>query len=287
MQKFLKLQLDIILIFIWTILAIAFMITPSLNEAFIRKILIIPIVLFIPGYVLIAAIFPKKEGLEYIERLALSFGLSVAVVFVLDLLAKFFFGKGLLPVLLSLCLSIVIITVFVAYRRAKLPPEERFDVPFHRMQELLKEELEMPKSKTDRIITGILIFSIVLAIGMLYYVINVPKIGEKFTEFYILGPAGKADNYSSVLHYNYSANIVVGVVNHEYVPANYTVRIVLDKDIMTDRLLFLDHNTTWENNVSFVPDKYGTNMKLEFWLFKEDNFTAPYRELYMWVTVNK
>lgn len=287
MQKSLRLQSDLIFIFIWIILAIAFMITPSLNEAFIRKILIIPIVLFIPGYVLIAAIFPKKDGLEDIERLALSFGLSVAVVSLLGLLLKFIFGKGLFHLLLFLCLSTIIIIVFAAYRREKLPPEKRFYVPFHRIQELLEEELDIPKSKTDRIITGILIFSIVLAIGLLYFVITVPKIGEKFTEFYILGPEGKADNYPSVLQYNYPTNILVGVVNHEYVSTNYTVRIALDKDILTDRLLFLDHNTTWENNVSFVPDKYGTDMKLEFWLFKEDNFTAPYRELYMWVTVKK
>lgn len=263
------------------------MITPSLNEAFIRKILIIPIVLFIPGYVLIAALFPKKDGLENIERLALSFGLSIALVSLLGLLLKFIFGKGLFYLLLSLCLSTIIIIVFAAYRREKLPPEKRFYVPFHRIQELLKEELDIPKSKTDRIITGILIFSIVLAIGLLYFVITVPKIGEKFTEFYILGPEGKADNYPSVLQYNYPTNILVGVVNHEYVSTNYTVRISLDKDILTDRLFFLDHNETWENNVSFVPDKYGTDMKLEFWLFKEDNFTAPYRELYMWVTVKK
>ena len=287
MQKSLRLQSDLILIFIWTILAIAFMIIPSLNEAFIRKILILPIILFIPGYVLIAAIFPKKDGLDDIERLALSFGLSVAMVALLGLLLKFIFGKGLLHLLLSLCLLTIIIIVFAAYRREKLPHEERFYVPFHRMQELLKEELDIPKSKTDRIITAILIFSIVLAIGMLYFVITVPKIGEKFTEFYILGPEGKADNYPSVLQYNSPATILVGVVNHEYVSTNYTVRIALDNDILTDTLLFLDHNMTWENNVSFVPDKYGTDMKLEFWLFKEDNFTAPYRELYMWVTVKK
>ena len=287
MQKSLRLQSDLILIFIWTILAIAFMITPSLNEAFIRKILIIPIVLFIPGYVLIAAIFPKKDGLQDIERLALSFGLSVALVSLLGMLLKLVFGTGLLHLLLILCLSTIIMSVLATYRRRKLPPEERFYVNFHRLQERLKEELDLPKSKIDMIITGILIFSIVLAISMLYFVITVPKIGEKFTEFYILGPEGKADNYPSSFQYNYPANILIGVVNHEYVSVNYTVRIALDNDTLTDRLLFLEHNATWENNVSFVPDKYGTDMKLKFFLFKEDNFTAPYRELYMWITVNK
>jgi uncharacterized membrane protein len=37
----------------------------------------------------------------------------------------------------------------------------------------------------------------------------------------------------------------------------------------------------------FIPDKEGTNMKLEFLLFKGDNFTLPYRELFLWVNVTK
>ena len=37
-------------------------------------------VLFFPGYTLIAALFPRKEQLGGIERMTLSFGLSIAVV---------------------------------------------------------------------------------------------------------------------------------------------------------------------------------------------------------------
>ncbi len=33
----------------------------------------------------------------------------------------------------------------------------------------------------------------------------------------------------------------------------------------------------------FVPYKKGTDLKLEFLLFKDDNLTAPYRELHLWV----
>ena len=36
---------------------------------------------------------------------------------------------------------------------------------------------------------------IVAAIGTLIYVISTPKVGEKFTEFYILGEGGKAEGY--------------------------------------------------------------------------------------------
>jgi uncharacterized membrane protein len=287
LQRIFRLQSDLIVIFVWTIFTIVLMITPSLNETVIRKILITPVLLFIPGYVLIAAIFPSKYDIELIERLALSSGISIAIAPLLGLLLKFTLQIGLLELLLALCLLTIILIIFAAYRRGKLDSEKRFYVPFYRIQEIITEELNIPESKIDFISTSILIFFIVLAIGMMYFVITTPKIGEKFTEFYILGHEGKADNYPSVLQYNYPTNILVGVVNHEYVSANYTVRIALDNEILTDRLFFLNHNETWENNVTFVPDKYGTDMKLDFWLFKEDNFTAPYRELYIWVTVEK
>ncbi|MDO8725843.1 MAG: DUF1616 domain-containing protein, partial [Candidatus Methanoperedens sp.] len=278
-----KLPFDLLLIIIWTIITFVFIITPSLSQTFIKTILVIPMVLFIPGYVLISALYPKKHDLDNIERLALSSGLSIAITPVLGIVLKFTLGAELVDMLLALCLLTIILIIFAVYRRNKQPPEERFYVPFHRLQELVEEDLAMPKSKTERISTGILIFTIVLAVSMLYFVITTPKIGEHFTEFYILGPEGKADNYPTTLQSNYPATILVGVANHEYISVNYTVRIALDKEILTDTLFSSGHNEIWEKNVTFVPEKNGTNMKLEFWLFKEDNFSSPYRELYMWV----
>jgi uncharacterized membrane protein len=285
LKNYLKLPSDLLIMLIWTVLTLVFVITPYLSENLLRTVLGIPMVLFIPGYVLIAALFPKKDDLDGIERLALSFGLSIAVVPLLGLALNFTFGIRLIPVLITLCLYTVALLIIAAYRREKLPPEERFSVPFHRVYELVNEEFNAPKSKTDMILTGILIFSIALAIGMIFFVITTPKIGERFTEFYILGPGGKAENYPSKLRINSPETILVGVVNHEFVPVNYTVQIVLNNETLTDTWFSSVHNQTWEKNMTFVPDKNGTDMKLEFLLFKEDNFTAPYRDLHLWVNV--
>ncbi|HEX7575826.1 MAG TPA: DUF1616 domain-containing protein [Candidatus Methanoperedens sp.] len=287
MPKKINLPSDLLIILIWNILTVIFIFTPFLSETIFRTILGIPMVLFLPGYALIAALFPKKGDLDGIERIALSFGLSIAVVPLLGLLLNFSFGIRLIPILVTLCIYTTILIFTAAYRRDKLPSDERFTVPFHRFHEIIEEEFNTPKSKTDRILTVILILSIALAIGMLYFVITTPKIGERFTEFYILGPEGKAENYPTILRNNSPSDILVGVVNHEYVNVNYTVRIALDKEILTDTWFSSGHNQTWEKNLTFVPDKEGTDMKLEFLLYKEDNFTAPYRDLHLWVNVTK
>jgi uncharacterized membrane protein len=244
-------------------------------------------VLFIPGYALIAALFPMKSDLDGIERIALSFGLSIAVVPLLGLFLNFTFGIRLIPVLFILC-DFTIIMIFAAYyRRDKISPDERFIVPFHCIYKHIEEEFIIPKSRTDRILTGILIFSIVLAISMLYFVITTPKTGERFTEFYILGPEGKAENYPTILRNNSPEVIHIGVVNHEYLTVNYTVRIAMDNEILTETWFLSGHNQTWEKNMTFVPGREGTNMKLDFLLYKEDNFTESYRDLHLWVDVTK
>jgi len=43
------------------------------------------LVLFLPGYTLIATLFPRKDDLDGIERVALSFGLSIAITPLLGL----------------------------------------------------------------------------------------------------------------------------------------------------------------------------------------------------------
>jgi len=45
----------------------------------LRIILGLPMVLFFPGYALLAALFPRKGGLEGTKLFALSFGVSTAI----------------------------------------------------------------------------------------------------------------------------------------------------------------------------------------------------------------
>jgi len=124
-----------------------------------------------------------------------------------------------------------------------------------------------------------LVVAIVAALGCLGYIIATPNPGEKFTEFYILGPEGKAENYPQQVLGGTNIDIIIGVVNHEYQPARYRVEVTTNGvrikgvDIGT-----LAHEQKWEKEISFfVAQSLGEKQKVEFWLYR-DNEAEPYHQ---------
>ncbi len=277
---------DLQAVVLLVMLTLLFVLVPPLDTTFIRTVIGIPMVLFLPGYALIAALFPNKSDLDGIERLALSFGLSIAVVPLIGLGLNFTpFGIRLLPILISLSIFSFVMCWIAYWRRSKLSSEESFSVPFGEMYSSVKGEIFNSRSTMDKALTVILILSIIVSIVVLVYVIVTPKQGEKFTEFYILGENGKAEGYPTSLEMGKNSSVIAGIVNHEYVLTNYTMDVVLRNETLNRYSISLMHNSTWEENVSFAPGIKGNNIKLGFLLYKEDNFTAPYRDLHLWVNV--
>jgi uncharacterized membrane protein len=85
--------------------------------------------LFFPGYALLSAIFPKQGKLGGIERIALSFGLSIAVVPLIGLILNFTpWGIELYPIVISVTIFILAASVVGWYRQRKLEPDQRFRV---------------------------------------------------------------------------------------------------------------------------------------------------------------
>ncbi|NLU58427.1 MAG: DUF1616 domain-containing protein [Methanosarcina thermophila] len=284
---------DLLIVIGLVLLTDIFVLAPGINETILRNVLGLPLVLFLPGYALIAALFPAKSDLDGIERTALSFGLSIAIVPLIGLVLNYTpFGIRLLPVLVCLSIFIFIMCWLAYIRRASLPETEAFEISFSAAALSLKNEiLEKSESKLDRALTIILILSILMSVATLEYVILTPKEGEHFTEFYVLGPHGIADNYTTDYTLGQSGTMIVGVVNHEYRPVNYTMQVKLENQLLPlpENLqhITLDHNETWEETVTFTPPMVGQNMKLEFLLFNETDKTTPYRDLHLWINVNE
>ena len=102
--------------------------------------------LFLPGYSLIAALFPRKDDLDGIERVALSFGLSIAIVPLLGLALNYTpFGIRLLPVLIVLSVFTISLAMGAYVRRSMIPEEDRFIIEFWMLFKSIKESFNQLK----------------------------------------------------------------------------------------------------------------------------------------------
>lgn len=92
-----------------------------------RIILGLSFILFFPGYMLICALFPRKGDLDSVERLALSFGLSIAVTSLIGLTLNYTpFGIRLYSIIFSLFSFILLMSIVAVYRRKIIPSEKVF-----------------------------------------------------------------------------------------------------------------------------------------------------------------
>jgi len=278
-ESFLK-HLDLVLTLLFTILCVLFVFIPPLNQTPIRIVLGLPLVLFLPGYSLIGVLFPRKNDLSGIERIAISFVLSLAVVSLLGLVLNFTpFGIRLAPVLIVLSVFTISLSLIAWVRRLKVPAEERFRVPFER---LLK--VNLGQSILDKGLSIALIASIIGSSATLVYVAVTPKTGERFTEFYILGPNGMASDYPTNMKVGEEGEVIIGIVNHEYENITYRLVVNFNGSLIYEEQVFLIENETWERPFTFIATEKGENQKLEFLLYK-DQQTEAYRTLHLWISV--
>lgn len=97
-------------------LALVFLDAPALSVA--RYVLGSLFVLYLPGYAVVEALYPSGSELSPLERLALSLGLSLAVVPLLGLLLNYTpWGIRLAPVAVTLFAFTVIVSTVAAYRK--------------------------------------------------------------------------------------------------------------------------------------------------------------------------
>ena len=247
----------------------------------LRIVIGLPFVLFFPGYVLLTALYPRQGSINGLTIFALSFGLSLAVVPLIGLALNYMpWGITLQSIIYSETIYIITMSAIAWFRRHRLPEKERFRIEF---------TLDLSEVWGPGVINKLLSIALVVAVlgvfGTLGYVVAKPKVNEKFTEFYILGEAGKAQAYPTKLAIGEKATIIVGIANHEFQSANYTVEVKIgDTTVTKTGPVILAHDEKWEGDLTFISETTGSQ-KVEFYLYR-DNGIEPYLEpLRLWVDV--
>ena len=195
-------------------------------DFWLRVIIGLPFLLFFPGYALIAFLFPEKKTLDIIERVALSFGLSIAVTPLIGFGLNYTpFGIRLEPILVSVTLFNVALSLAAFWRRDHVQEPYLPFVPSALFGSLTSQYRK--EKGLDKALTIILVIAILSSVAALAYVVAVPKAGEKFTEFYLLGPNGEASGYPRNLTIGQNASLIVGIANHEQRQVHYFVQLWL------------------------------------------------------------
>lgn len=76
-------------------------------------------VLFLPGYALVEALYPRGDEVRPLERLALSIGLSLALVPLVGLVLNYTLGIRFVPIVLSLSVLTLSLLTLAAVRKAQ------------------------------------------------------------------------------------------------------------------------------------------------------------------------
>ena len=245
-------------------------------------ILLLPLVLFFPGYAILAALFPCHSNLNSLTRMALSFGMSIALVPLIGF-ALNYSPWGLNPdsVMIATVVFVCIVSVIAYIRLQRLPQTQRL---------YFKPQIRFPDitgmSAVQKALSVLLAVAILCAIGCLSYVLVTPRSGELFTEFYILGPDGTINDYPYEVTEGVPAQATIGIVNHESCAAKYRVEIKMNSEIIAQQVTeVLNQAQEWETTMSFTAHTIGNNQKVEFYLYK-DNGSSPYFKDPLWLLVN-
>jgi len=138
----------------------------------------------------------------------------------------------------------------------------------------------------DKALFSILLMAILGALGTVVYTITVPKVGEKFTEFYLLGLNGEASGYPTQLRVGEVGKVVVGIGNREHETATYRVEVRIDGVINNQAgPLTIKSDETWQEVVTFIPARAGDKQKVEFLLYKQGQ-SDVYQRLHLLLDVS-
>jgi len=271
-------MMDIILILLCTLAAVPIV---EFTQGMPRVIITVIVLLFSPGYSLLAALFPGRRNLTSIDRIGLALILSFALVSLTGLALNYTsWGIRLTPIVVSVTVLIAMLCGIAIFRRSRLPEDERLK---------LRINLKRPQRASVRSLDGMLSFALIIVVlgslASLAYVIERPKEQEKFTNFYLLGSDDKMEHYPNAVSLNDEVKITLGIENHEDKVTSYLVKVIFDgQEIQTLGTQILADEEKWSSPVILKPFKRGADQKVEFLLYK-DQGASPYLSLRLWLDV--
>jgi uncharacterized membrane protein len=276
----------------------------------LTTIVALPLVLFVPGYFVLATLFPRRARatpaprtrLDRVERAALSYAVSLALVPVVAL-AVTLLSVPLTAetVVLGLALVVAACTPLVVRRRKAVPEHDRYQVsgvaPFSRLRELFSGDLAVNAVLAVAVVTGLLVtMGVILA----------PPQDSAYTELALLTENGSgelvADGYPETIDAT-GEELTVQVTNREHEAQTYTLvaelqRVespgtaptVVERAELTRTDQRIAAGETWTTNHTVTPELAGEDLRVVYYVYTGDAPQTPstasaYRSVHFWTDV--
>jgi uncharacterized membrane protein len=236
--------------------------------------------IFAPGYALQAALFPRREHLASLDRLALSIGLSIAIMPALGLMLD---GP---PGGIFLWQSFIVLTMLTAicgfiaiYRRGRLTGgQAKSDET-----ELNLRRWWQSQTFAGRSLFVLIPMAVVLGFILVLYVLSVPSSDKQFTEFYMVSTSNVAANYPLEISAGQPFTVKVGVINREGKNISYSIDARMNGKIVAGTAPFtLVDDQSISLDIAVVGSTAGDQQLLEILLLRDNQV---YRRLYLWLNV--
>ncbi|MDF9745972.1 DUF1616 domain-containing protein [Natrinema salsiterrestre] len=304
-------------------LAIVVLAVVDVSSPLIRAAIGFPLLFFAPGYVTVSTLFPRSSSAQEvatedrllirqvvsmtdIERVALSFGLSVALLPLLALgIAATPWGyTGPVVVTTVSCFSLFGAGL-AAIRRSVVPPADRYEIEFGRRLEGVYVAIFGVESSLHVAVNVVLVLAVVLSLTTAGYAFISPQEGEQYTSLQLLteNESGElvASGYPSESELGESFPFVIAVENQEDRDINYTVVVqeqrLEDGDVVErTELRRIDAGVSegateyYERNVT--PASGEGSARISVLLYTDGVPETPthenaYRHAYFWTTVTE
>lgn len=321
MSSFLRSTLDLLVVLVWTLVAVAAVVS-GLGPGPLRIVLTLPLVVLLPGYALLAFLFPERPGsilgtdgesgtaITSIERYALSVVASIAVVPIVAFAVNYTsYQLRLRPLLFAVAGLTVGLTLLGYVTRLARPAEHRhgggglawFGSAAGSFLSTARRDLRnlpalTPTTGTQRLLNILFVVSVLtLAATVGYAAVNPAGNEEPFSEFYLLSQTDDGEFVAEDLPKNYTAGeskpLHVAIGNHEGQSVPYTVVVKLDGKQIDRFSTEVDDGQTKRIKRSVTPTKTGDRLRMSFLLYRGDVPNQPtpenaYRETHLWVSVD-
>ncbi|MFC7239490.1 DUF1616 domain-containing protein [Saliphagus sp. GCM10025317] len=281
-----------------------------------RVVFALPLVLFLPGYALIAVLFPDAPsddyqpfdidrtglrnpllvsgGLASTERIILSIVASIFLVPVIALLASVA-PRGIAPetVILGIAGLTGLLTLFAIVARYRCAPDRRFALTVG-TSGLLFSHSGRSTGVSPRPFNIAIIFALLILVATTGFAVANPPTSESYTEFAFETEPVTADT-DTVYQTNYAAgeasDVTVSITNHEGTEQTYTTVVLLERvsygesDVtvqertqLTSESVTLADGEQQNQTLEMTPSMQGDDLRLTVLLYEGEPPSDPSTE---------